>query len=271
MCHHPGVRPDGSTVVSRRELVATVVVVAGVWLVLSSSWVLLPFRFLVTLVHEANHALAAELTGADVRYVIVNEHGGGLAAWTSSSTSDVARVFVASAGYVGTAVVGALMLEGSSRLRRGRAAAFGLAGLVAVIGLAWVPWNVDPDPFSAAATGSDSGDGRFTVLVCVLAVAALVGLGVQPSARLRRLSITALATMLCLASVDDLRQVLDWSSRGGHSDAVTAAEHSFLSSWLWAAIWLVVGVGACVLGVWAALSGDRRSDPAVDRGVTGSP
>jgi hypothetical protein len=105
---------------------------------------------------------------------------------------------------------------------------------------------------------------------CVLAVAALIGLTVQPSARLRRLSITALATMLCLASVDDLRRVLDWSSRGGHSDAATAAEHSFLSFWMWAVLWLLVGVAACVLGVWAALSGDRRSDPAIELGATDS-
>ena len=256
----PGVRWEGGTTVSRRELVTTVAVVAALWLLLSSAWVLLPIRVVVTLVHEANHAVATELIGGDVEYVIVNGHGGGLTSWNiDSRPSDTAIVFVASAGYVGTAVVGALMLEGSTRLRRGRVATVGLAALVVAIGLAWVPWRVDPDPFSAAATGSGSGDGRFTVLVCTLAVAALAGLAWQPNARLRRLTITALATTFCLASVDDLREVLDWSSRGGHSDAAIAAAVTPLSSWLWAGIWLVVGVGACVLGVWAALSSDRSS------------
>ena len=244
-----------------------VVVVAGLWMLLSASWVMLPFRILVTLVHEANHAVAAELIGGDVDYVIVNEHGGGLTAWDmDSQPSDTAIVFVASAGYVGTAVIGALLIEGAARLRRGRVAAFALAATIAAIGLAWVPMRVDPDPFSATATGSDSGDGRFTVLVCCLAVAALIGIALQPSVRVRRLTITALATTLCLASVDDLRQVLDWSSRGGHSDAAIAAEFSPLSSWLWAGIWLVLGIGACALGVWAALSGDRPSDAALQAG-----
>jgi len=247
--------------VSRRELVVMVVVAGGLWMVLSATWLMLPFRLLVTLVHEANHAVAAEIVDGDVDYVIVNEHGGGLTSWDNDGQpSDTAILFVASAGYVGTAVIGALLIEGAARLRRGRVAAFGLAAVVAAIGLAWVPWEVDPDPFSAAGTGSDSGDGRFTVLVCCLAVAALVGIALQPSVRFRRLSITALATTLCLASVDDLRQVLDLSSRGGHSDAAIAAEFSPLSSWMWAGIWLLVGLGACALGLWSALSGDRSTD-----------
>jgi hypothetical protein len=240
--------------------------VAALWLLFSSSWVMLPFRLVVTLVHEANHALAVQLVGGDVHYVIVNEHGGGLTRWEAATQpSDTAVVFVASAGYVGTAVVGALLIEGAARLRRGRVAAFGLAALITAIGLAWVPLRVDPDPFSAAGTGSDSGDGWFTVLVCVLAVAALVGIGIQRSVRLRRLSITALATTMCLASVDDLRRVLDWSSRGGHSDAAIAAEVSPLSSWMWAGLWLLMGIAACAVGLWAALSGDRsRNDVSPD-------
>ena len=264
----PGVRWGGATV-TRREIITTVVVVAALWLLFSSSWAMVPFRLLVTLVHEANHAVAAELIGGDVQYVIVNEHGGGLTRSAfDERPSDLARVFVSSAGYVGTAVVGALLLEGASRLRRGRLATVVLAALVAAIGLAWVPWEVEPDDFSALATGSDSGDGRFTVLVCCLAVAALVGIAVQPSDRLRRLTVIGLATTFCLAGVDDLRRVLDLSARGGHSDAAIAADVSPLSSWMWAGLWLVVGVGACVLGVWAALSGDRLSDPAGELGVT---
>ncbi len=244
-----------------------VVLVAGLWMLFSASWVTLPFRLLVTLVHEANHAVAVELVGGDVEYVIVNEHGGGLTSWKiDSEPSDTDILLVASAGYLGTAVIGALLIEGAARLRRGRVAAFSLAALVAAIGLAWVPMRVEPDAFAAAGTGSSSGDGRFTVLVCCLAVAALIGIGLQPSVRLRRLSITALATTLCLGSVDDLRQVLDWSSRGGHSDAAIAAEFSPLSSWMWAAIWLLFGVGACALGLWSAVSKGRP--PA---GVDGSP
>ena len=255
-----GVRRRGVRAVSRRELVFTVALVATLWLLFSSTWLMLPFHLLVTLFHEANHALATQLIGGDVHYIIINEHGGGLTSWDiATPPSDTEIVFVASAGYLGTALIGALMIELAARLRRGRVASLGLAALITVIGLAWVPWEVEPDAFSAAATGSGSGDGRFTVLVCGVTVFVLLVLAVQPSVRLRRLMITGMAVTLCLASVEDLRRVLDWSSQGGHSDAAIAAEFSPLSSWMWAAIWLIAGAGACALGVWAAVSKDESS------------
>lgn len=244
---------------SRRRILGTVAVSAALWLLLSSTWPMLPVRLVVTLVHEAGHALAIQLLGGTVDFVIINPHGGGLTSGhVPSPTSATAQVIVASAGYLGTALVGALMLEGATRLRRGRIATITLAVLVTAIGLAWVPWQVEPDGFSAAATGSSSGDGRFTVMVCVVAVLLLVALASQPIARLRTSVVIALATTFCLASIEDLRQVLDLSARGGHSDAAAAAAVTPLSSWMWAAVWLLVGVGACALGVWAAVGGPMR-------------
>lgn len=240
----------------RREVLTTVGVAAFVWLLFSSTAPLLPLRWFVTLVHEAGHALVATLVGGDVASVTMNEHGGGLTYW--SSTGDISTtkiVLVASAGYVGTAIVGGIMLELASQVRRGRVAVLVLAGLVAAIGLAWVPWNTDPGEFEAQVTGSSSGDGRFTTIFCVVAVAVLLLLAVVRWDRVRRVVVLALATILCFASIDDLRGVLDISSRGGHSDAAIAADVTALSSWMWSAIWLLIGVAACGLGIWAALSG----------------
>lgn len=249
---------DGAAPVTRRQMVVLVGVTTAVWFVFSSSWVLLPIRLLVTLVHEAGHAVALELLGGDVQYVIINEHGGGLTSGRlPAPTSSLDQVIVSSAGYLGTAVVGGLLLEASTRLRRGRIGTVALAVVVVAIGLAWVPWSVEPDAFSAAATGSSTGDGRFTILVCCLAVVALAGLAWQPIVRLRTGAVAVLATAFCLASIDDLRFVLDLSSRGGHSDAAAAAAVTSLSSWMWAAIWLVMGAAACGLGLWAALSDDE--------------
>ena len=69
-----------------------------------------------------------------------------------------------------------------------------LAAAVVAIGLAWVPLRVEVDPFTAAATGSSEGDGRFTIFVCVAAVVVLVLLAWQPSVRLRTGAVCALAT-----------------------------------------------------------------------------
>jgi hypothetical protein len=91
----------------------------------------------------------------------------------------------------------------------------------------------------------------------VLAVAVLVGVAVQPVVRLRRAVVVVLATCLFLGGVEDLRLVLDISSRGGHSDAAAAAAITPLSSWMWSALWLLFGVAVCALALWSALSRDE--------------
>jgi hypothetical protein len=243
----------------RRELTTTVGATALVWLLFSSAWPLLPVRWFVTLVHEAGHAAAATVLGGEVTSVTVNRHGGGLTTWAyRGEVPTTTTVLVASAGYLGAAVVGGLMIELASRLRRGRAAALVLALLVAAIGIAWVPWRFSVDGSMAQVSGSSSGDGRFSTLFWIVAALALVALAVQPSERLRRVTVLALATSLCLASVDDLRQVLDISSRGGHSDAASAAAVTPLSSWMWSALWLLGGLAACGAGLWSALARDRQ-------------
>jgi hypothetical protein len=106
-------------------------------------------------------------------------------------------------------------------------------------------------------SGSSSGDGRFSTVFWIATALVLGALAVQPSERLRRTTVVALATSLCLASIDDLRQVLDISSRGGHSDAAAAAAVTPLSSWMWSALWLLGGLAACAAGLWSALGRDR--------------
>jgi hypothetical protein len=70
-----------------------------------------------------------------------------------------------------------------------------------------------------------------------------------------------LATCLCLGAVEDLKLVLDISSRGGHSDAAAAAAVTPLSSWVWAALWLLFGIAVCALAVWS-LVGRDEAEPA---------
>ena len=240
-------------------MLTIVAVTAAVWLLFSGFVVLVPLRLLVTLAHEASHAVMATVLGDHVSSVTVNRYGGGLMQSTSTDPSTTSTVLVASAGYVGAALVGAAMLELSRRLRGGRIALGGLALAIALVAIAWVPWRFTPDAASSAVTGSSRGDGRFTWLVCVLAVVVLVWLAVQPLVRLRRAVVVVLATCLCLGAVEDLRQVLDLSSHGGHSDAASAAAVTPLSSWVWAALWLLFGVAVCVLAVWSAFGRDERA------------
>lgn len=241
----------------RKEILTVVGASAIVWLVFSSLTPLLPLRWFATLVHEAGHAIVATLAGADVSSVTINRHGGGLTSYRADlDMSSTRTVLIAGAGYVGAAIVGGFLIEVASHPKRSRLTTLVLAALVAAIGLAWVPWNTNPSGAAAQLTGSSSGDGRFTTFFCVATVAVLVALALQKSARLRRGVLLVVATILCLASIDDLRLAMEISSLGGHSDAASAADVTPLSSWMWAVIWMLIGLAACGIGLWSALSRD---------------
>ncbi len=259
----PTVVPPPPGRISTRQLAVTVAVVAVACLLLWTSAPMLPLRLLVTLVHEAGHALVAMLAGASVQSVTINPSEGGLTFFTlPGGRSALKLVVIGSAGYVGTAIVGGVLLEVCSRLGRARIALASLAVLVAAIALAWVPFSTDPGGVDASATGSSSGDGRFTIVFCLVTIAVLVGLAVQPYVALRRIVLVAIATALCLGAVEDLRLVFRLSRSGGHSDATIVADVAPFPPWFWAGLWLLLGVAACGLGLWSALSSRRRPDPA---------
>lgn len=240
--------------VGRREFTITVVVVGLACLLLWRSAPMLPLRLLVTLVHEAGHATVAMLVGASVQSITINPSEGGLTFFSLPADAGTMRIVaIASAGYVGTALVGGALLEVCARIGRARIALGVLAFLVAAIGLAWVPWSTDPGGVSAAASGSGSGDGRFTIAFCVLTVGVLAGVAAQPSVHVRRVVLVAIATALCLGAVEDLRHVLEISRSGGHSDASIVASVAPFPPWFWAGLWLLIGVAACGLGLWSAL------------------
>ena len=238
---------------ARRELAITVGVVALACLLLWTTPPMLPLRLLVTLVHEAGHAVVAMLCGASVQSVTINPSEGGLTFFTLPRESGWRLVAIGSAGYLGTAAIGGVLLEVCARVARARVALAVLALVVTAIGLAWVPWSTDPGGVAASATGSTAGDGRFTILFCVVTVAVLVALAVQPSVHLRRVVLVAVATALCLGAVEDLRLVLEVSRSGGHSDATIVAAVAPFPPWFWAGLWLLLGIAACGLGLWAAL------------------
>lgn len=256
-----GRRLGRSARITRRQLVVTVAVASLVVLALWDTVLVWPLQLLVTFVHEAMHAVVATVFGRDVLSVTINSHGGGLT-YTRGTPSTGVALLVSSAGYVGAAVLGGVLLEVCSRLRTARVALATLAAGVAGVLVAWVPLRIDPSGPVAQATGSSSGDGVFTIVFALGAVAALVALAVQPLIWLRRGVLVVVATALCLGAVEDLRGVLASSRRGSASDAVAAAAISPLPAWAWATLWLLIGVLACVAGAWSAFASWERSDDA---------
>lgn len=92
----------------------------GLWQVEGLSLITQPFRLFVTMIHELGHGTAAILTGGSFLRFEITEQGAGVA--YTAGGSDFLRI---QAGYLGTAVFGAVLLYLANRSRH--------PGMVAIV------------------------------------------------------------------------------------------------------------------------------------------
>ena len=198
------------------------------------AYALYPFKLFSTWVHEMSHGLAALALGGHIDSLLVYPDGSGLA-HTRCPEGRLNRAVVASAGYLGTAVVGSLLLASRGRRLAGPA---GLVGLGVAMGASafWVVRN----PF-----------GFFAVLGMG---AGLVALGRALSREHAGQVFTFLAATCSLNAITSVRTlfgsnlVVNGQPSGG-SDAQTLADLFLLPSFFWAALWLVAALVLFGLGL----------------------
>lgn len=190
-------------------------------------WILWPFQFFSTWIHELCHGLAAMAVGGRLERMALYNDGSGLA-WTTTSGSRTARALVASAGYLGTATVGAAMLLARREALAGRWGLILLGGLMAGTALLFVR----------------NGFGFVAALVLG---AGLVAAGLRLPPTWSGALFTFLAAATCLNALTSIQTL--FGSRlivGGvptaMSDAHTVAEALWLPSFVWASLWGVVSI-----------------------------
>jgi len=110
-------------------LVALLVLSIAMW----TSWILMPVKLFVVFLHELSHALAALLTGGSVERIEINSRIGGLAV-----TRGGWGWLVISSGYVGSMLLGSLIVIGSVRGRGARVIAILVGGVVLLVTLLFV-------------------------------------------------------------------------------------------------------------------------------------
>jgi hypothetical protein len=198
---------------------------------------LLPLKLFVVMVHETGHAAATLLVGGRVdRVVLSGDEGGACLSLLPPGT--LGQVVVFSAGYVGCALVGGLLLLATYRFRLGRGVLGAACVWLAVMGVAY------------------AGD-VFTVAFC-LGTALVLGLGawLLPSAVVDVVNLF-LAGFVSLYALFDLRSDL-WDARvRGMSDAALLAQQTYVPALVWAALWTVVSLAIVGLLGASALSGAR--------------
>jgi hypothetical protein len=212
-------------------------------LVFWDSPLLVPIKLLVVMGHESGHALATLLVGGHVQRVVLSADQSG-ACLSALPPGALPTILVYSAGYVGSAIAGAVLLILAFRLELAR-------GVLA----AYAIWLV--------AMAVLVGGSAFTVAFCagmaaVLAAAArwLPLFGV-------RLLVLFLATFTGLYALFDLRDDLWNASVRAHSDAALLAAHTPAPALFWAALWSVLSMA--ILG-WGALV-SLKSRPLPNSGL----
>ncbi len=216
------------------SLAALALVLIGLWQVPWLGWLVYPFRLFGTFVHELSHGLAAIVTGGEFLRFRVEPDLSGVA-----TTAGGWRWVVASAGYVGSAVFGGVLLALHARLLSARALLIGLAVMFALLCLLFLR-NL-------------FGVGAALGLTAVLLLA-----GLKLPAGARDGLVDVLALQLILDGYGSLFTVfLLSSSEQVRTDAHTMAAMTWLPASIWAVMWAVLSTFALVISVKIAVSGRR--------------
>jgi hypothetical protein len=183
-----------------------------------------PLDLFTTWIHEVSHAVVGVLVGRSIDRVDLSINGSGSTRLTSSGVpSDLGQIAIGSAGYVGTVVVGAVLLVLGRWIRASRIALATLGVLLVLSALLWMP--------SAFAFGLSFGLGvLFLVLTFIL-----------PD-RWARITVSVLGVV---AIVEGLLRVADVGDTT--TDAVLTASYGGTGVGTVKAVWVVVAFG-CALG-----------------------
>lgn len=226
---------------------AILVVCVAVGLVLWDSPLLWPLKVLVVMIHETGHAVASLLVGGSVDSISVsgNEAGQCLSRLPDSA---LGTMVVYSAGYVGSALVGGVLVLSTYRYGVRRWMLGAMAAWLAVMGLLY-------------------GRDLFTLAFC-LGTAAALGAGAKylPSEVVDVVNLF-LAAFCALYAVFDLRSDLWDGAVRARSDAALLAQITSVPAVVWAVLWSIASLAILGAFLWRALRAPSRplARPAMAR------
>jgi hypothetical protein len=188
---------------------------------------LYPFKLFTTWVHESSHALMTLLVGGRVTAVTIDPDTSGLTHGLVPA-SRIARGLVASAGYLGAALVGCLLMAATRVERRARTILYGIGAFMLVTVVVWMR-------------------NLFGLVVVLVWGLALVTMARRRMANALRFVLSLLAVQVALNSVYDIRVLF---MVDGPSDAATMARLFLLPAWFWAATWMLMSVAMLGWTLW---------------------
>ncbi len=209
----------------------------ALWLVPLFRPILTPLIYFNTHIHELCHALVGMATGGYVERIVVESNGNGHALIGGGNL-----ILTASAGYVGSAIVGAIMIAGAKNGRGARAMLLAAAAFLAISMALFVRGDV---------VGVVSG---------LAWVSALAAAGLKLPVDWRTFAAQFVGVQLCLTSAHAFFALLQLSiSSEAMTDAEALERVTGMPGILWATGWFAVSALAVGLGLRRAWKGSGRS------------
>lgn len=212
---------------------------------------LLPLKLLAVMAHETGHALASLLVGGSVNQVTLrpNESGSCL---SQIPVGFLGKVAVSSGGYVGNALISAVLLVLTIRFRAGRPLAIAAAAWLGLVALLYAR-----DLFTL---------GFAAGFAVVFGLAARL----LPQTGLQVLNLF-LATFNSVYAARDLFDDL-WNGQvRSQSDAQILADGTGVPALAWAAAWTALALLVLAVGARAAFGGAAKVRSAAASGAPRSP
>ncbi|MEM7092929.1 MAG: M50 family metallopeptidase [Actinomycetota bacterium] len=192
--------------------------------------VLYPFGLLATWAHELGHGLGAIVTGNRFVDLEIYRDLGGVA--RVAGADGIGQVIVSTAGLIGPALLGAVVMIAGSRART---APYVLAVLAGIIGISIVFWV--RNLFGVVA------------MLAIGAVLFLIARFGSPVVRIVAAQLVAVQLALSAWSTRDYLFIKGFERNGFQaSDTQKIAEELFLPYWFWGAL---IGGLSIVILVWA--------------------
>jgi hypothetical protein len=189
---------------------------------------LYPFKLFTTWVHECSHALMTVLVGGRVTAVTIQPDTSGLT-YSLVPTTRAARALVASAGYLGAALVGSLLMAATRVERKARTILYSVGACMLLTAVVWMR-------------------NLFGIVVVLAWGVALVLMARRPRmANALRFLLSLLAVQVALNSVYDIRVLF---LVDGPSDAATMARLFLMPAPFWAALWMATSVAMLGWTLW---------------------
>lgn len=210
----------------RREIGSVLLVTLVIlitWQIPMLSWISYPFRLFGTFIHEICHGIAAVITGGRFQEFVVEADLSGLAL-----SAGGVRWFITSAGYVGSAVFGGLLLRLSARHVSSRTLLMGLGVVLGVLCLLFVR-------------------SMFGIASGLLLAAALIAAAQRLPSRWAETLLLVLAVELIFDGFNSLIGLIFLSSQSQvNTDAQIMAAATGLPALLWAVVWTAISAAILV-------------------------